>query len=90
MGSITFALATIALKKYLRAKAKIKSIYKQNPYPNPNPYIEPNLKHYHNPNPNPNSLEILKDWSYCRWSKCRVTVSPFTYFSDTYDHWCQE
>ena len=39
-GSVTFALATIASMEYLRAKPKIKCIYKQNYYPNPNPQIK--------------------------------------------------
>ena len=30
---MTFAPATIAPMEYLRAKPKLKSIYKQNPYP---------------------------------------------------------
>ena len=59
-GSMTFALATIAPIEYLRAKPKIKCIYKQNYYPNYNPQIKQNLKPYHNPNPNPNSLEKLR------------------------------
>ena len=38
----------------------IKSIYRQNPYPNPNFHINLNLKPYYNPNPNPYSLEKLR------------------------------
>ena len=51
---MTFAPATIAPMKYLHVRADIKSIYKCNPYPNPNPHIKLNLKPYHNPYPNPN------------------------------------
>ena len=60
IGSMTNAPATIAPMKYLRAKPNIKSISKQNHYPNSNPHIKLNLKPYHNPNPNPNSLEKLR------------------------------
>ena len=57
---MTFAPATIAPMEYLHAKPKIKCIYKQNSYPNPNRQIKQNLKPYHNPNRNPNFLEKLR------------------------------
>ena len=54
-GSMTFSPT-----EYLHVKPKIKSIYKQNPYPDPNPHIKLILKPYHSLNPNPNPLEKLR------------------------------
>ena len=52
---MTSAPAKIAPMKYLHANPNIKSIYKQTPYPYPNPPIKLNPKPYFNPNPD--SLE---------------------------------
>ena len=70
IGSTTFALATNAPMKYMHAKPNVKSIYKQNPYPNPN--IKLNLKPYLTL-----TLTLITwrnyDWGYSRWSKCCIT-----------------
>ena len=43
IGSMTFALATIAPKKYLHANPNLKSTHKQNPNHNPKHHIKLNL-----------------------------------------------
>ena len=57
---MTFAPATIAPMKYLRAKQNVSFTDEHNCYSYHNPHIKLNLKPYHNPNPNPDSLENLR------------------------------